>query len=263
MATSRAPRRSISTYKISRLAARARSAASLPAASSWTSSTGTWVAWKDPTGRESCAPTGQSGIRRRKLMSSRCLWASEPRRSQGAICRRRARLGLASPSSPDRLDGLFEAGSLSQGRVAVAGADVVQVDVHREPRHVEHEEVECSAALERNPALRKGWLRRALSRLSRRITFPGCRGEACGRRFALQVLTLRSRTAPHDHRRALARQGSTPGRACPVHACDRDRGAGPAPAREAARGAALRPSRSRDADRGRTRRAPRSGRSRA
>jgi hypothetical protein len=53
--------------KRSRLAARPNSAPSLPAASSWTSSIGSWVTPNAPMRLESVVTAGQSGVRSRKF----------------------------------------------------------------------------------------------------------------------------------------------------------------------------------------------------
>jgi hypothetical protein len=38
----------------------------------------------------------------------------------------------------------------------IAGTDVVEVNVHRQPRHIEQEEIECRSALERKPRAQEG-----------------------------------------------------------------------------------------------------------
>jgi len=53
-------------------------------------------------------------------------------------------------AAADLLDGPLELGALGQHALAIRRAEVVEVEVHGQPRHVVHEEVEGRSALERH-----------------------------------------------------------------------------------------------------------------
>ena len=63
--------------------------------------------------------------------------------------------GCQTVARADRVHCLLDLRALGEHRVAIRSADVVQVDVDGQPRHVEDEQVERRAALERNAPLEK------------------------------------------------------------------------------------------------------------
>ncbi len=57
-------------------------------------------------------------------------------------------LDVEAETSAHGLYRLIDLGSVGEHGNSVGRADVIQVDVHRQPRHVEDEQIQCGAALE-------------------------------------------------------------------------------------------------------------------
>ena len=68
---------------------------------------------------------------------------------------RRHSTGLDADASADGMEGLLDLGTISDHAVAIDSADVVQIDIDGQARHVEPEHVESRAALEDHSLLQK------------------------------------------------------------------------------------------------------------
>ena len=106
----------------------------------------------------------------------------------------------------DRCDRLLHLRLVCEHGGAVAGADVVEVDVHGQPRHVEEEEVERRSALERDARTKEGVRAQRLQQAEQAkdlLQRVGAKAERCGGLLDLFSAELHA-TSSHERVRTCS-----------------------------------------------------------